>query len=644
MLLYLRVFQYLTIHSKRIDGPHVRWYEVQKLFRDITFDVLLLLDCCHAAQAGRSAGEGTLDEPPGRVELLAAAGDRAETPQPGDGSFTTIMVQTMEKLIEKDNKIDILELHTKLVSREAKLYTTPFHVQIRAGPTKRSVILEQLKSPGNYQDSAVAWKAAVRITIGMREPLNNAIMDEIITWLHAEAPGAFVAGLKVESVLRQTASISNFIQESLPNRSGAVAQSLDVPILQQIGEAWGELHHLVSRYKSRQSVPGFAGQKEHMEKLANDFVKRLNAGNTEVIQLVEKAIMMSGASSTPSQINKTLEDPASESLGISSQLVLRRIICCQQSPEIIGKVTATRSTMPVSPDRLMEEYKEYDEHRSPGEITAMKARVGLLAAVLEAEKPESFSCLQLHDWRHEKDHRRFMYHFLIPDDCKPKTITLYEVMKSLKRQSRPTLEERLTMAYNIAKAVAQWHRVDWVHQSISSHNIIFLKPISGGSGDRWNFNAPFLHGFDFARPNAKPSIGRYVENIELDIYRHPDRQGEARDGHKKEHDLYSLGVVLLEIGLWGSSRDLVEHNTRIRQKTPPKKGEDIKVTQEDVKNWMADVMKNSLAHHVGSIYRDAVRTCLTSEFGITQDDERKSRLLDAVDKMVLQKLKRKPVA
>ncbi|KAI4647125.1 uncharacterized protein J4E78_009101 [Alternaria triticimaculans] len=627
--------------SERRDGLYVRWYEIQKLFRDITFDVLLLLDCCHVAQDGEFAGEGSSDEPPDRVELLAAAGDRSEKPQPGDGSFTTIMIKIMAKLIEEDHRFDITELYTKLVHRDARLHTTPFYVPIREGPAKRSVVLERLKAPGEYEDSALAWKVAVGTTIGSREPLNSAMLNEMERWLHAEAPHPFFTGLKVERVIRQTASINKFVKFSLPERSGVVAQSLDVSVLAQMEEAWGELHHLVSRYKSQFSLLDIKEQEKRMVQFGK-FVERLNAGNAEVIELVEKAVMMSASSSTPALIDKVLEDPVCESLGMTRQLVLRRIICCQQSHKLEGKVTKTTPATYVVSDRLMEEYKVYDEHQSPEEIADMKARVGLLATVLEAEKPDSFRCLQLYGWEHEERHRRFVYHFLIPDEYKKGPITLHEAIKTLIGESRPTLEERLTMAYNIAKAVTQWHRVDWVHQSMSSHNIIFLKSISGRISDRWNFEAPLLHGFDFARPNAKPSIGPYMENIELDIYRHPDLQGGTRDGHKKEHDLYSLGVVLLEIGLWRSSRDLVEHNVRIRQKTPSKKDEDIKVTKEDVQIWMTDVMKNSLATHVGSDYRHAVRTCLRPEFGITKDDERESKLLDAMDKLVLQKLKRAP--
>ncbi|KAG9189814.1 hypothetical protein G6011_06682 [Alternaria panax] len=631
--------------AQHTGGPHVKWYEIQQQFLDIAFDVLLLFDCCYAAQAGRSAGEGTLDEPPGRVELLAAAGDRAVTPEPGDGSFTAVMIKRMEERIKRDNCVDISELHASLAHRKSGLYTIPFHVYIRAGLSNRSVILERLEAPGEYKDGVDAWRAAVGITIGMREPLTHAILSEIGKWLHSEAPRALVAGLRVESVLGQTARINDFIGKSLPERSGAVAQSLDIPVLEQIGGVWSSLQHLVTRYKSQRNMPVFVEQEDRTAQLANQFIKRLDAGNTEIIQILQKTIMMSGTSSDPGMIDKVLEDPVSESLGMTSQLILRRIICCQQRSNLGETVTSTRSTALIAADRLIEEYKSYDEHRSPGEIADMKARIGLLANVLEVEKPESFRCLQLYNWKHEEHNRQFVYHFRIPENYKKKSLTLFDAMRNSERQSRPTLDERLTMAYHIAEAVEQWHRVDWVHQSISSHNIIFLKPDTGGTQDRWDFNAPLLHGFDFARPLANPSIGRYVEKIELNIYRHLERQGENRNGHKKEHDLYSLGVVLLEIGLWRSSLDVVEQRAKQkRRKHAATKDEVRMVEKQDMVNWLKESARDSLAHYVGPDYRDAVLTCLTSDFRVAQDDDRKSKLLDAMVKMVLQKLERKQIA
>ncbi|KAL1796259.1 hypothetical protein ACET3X_004799 [Alternaria dauci] len=631
--------------AQREGGPSVRWYEVQQLFIDVPFDVLLLLDCCHAAQAGRDTGDEALDKPPSGVELLAAAGDKAETPHPGDLSFTNGMIKLMKEWIKEKKQVKISELHAALVHRKADLYTTPFHVHLRAGPSERSVVLEKLPEPGEQTESMVAWRAAVSVTIGMREPLTHAILKNIGRWLFDEAPNELVAGLKVERVLTQTANINDFIGNSLPMKSGAVAQYVDIPVLKQISEVWNSLEQHVTRYKSRLDTSAFAELEDRKRQFDDDLIKTMNACNMEITQLLQKVVMFSDASSNPAMIDRVLDDPASELFELKSHLVLRKIICRQQEPELKGKVAATRSVTRVAPDRVMEEYKKYDEHRSPGDIKDMKARIALLANLLEVEKPESFRCLQLHDWKHEEHDRRFVYHFLIPNDYKKKSITLYDAVMNLNRHLRPTLEERLTMAYDIAKAVEQWHRVDWVHQSISSHNIVFLKPVSGDTSDRWAFDSPYLHGFDFARPNAKASVGRYVENIELDIYRHPDRQGEVRDGHKKEHDLYSLGVVLLEIGLWKSCRDTIEKRAKHQQKGYHKhatvKDRHEQVAQEDMVKWLKDTARESLAHYVGSDYRDAVLTCLESDFGVTQDDERKSKLLDAMDRTVLRKLERR---
>lgn len=34
------------------------------------------------------------------------------------------------------------------------------------------------------------------------------------------------------------------------------------------------------------------------------------------------------------------------------------------------------------------------------------------------------------------------------------------------------------------------------------------------------------------------------------MYRHPNYQGEAAQGYKVQYDVYSVGLVLVEIALW----------------------------------------------------------------------------------------------
>jgi hypothetical protein len=38
-------------------------------------------------------------------------------------------------------------------------------------------------------------------------------------------------------------------------------------------------------------------------------------------------------------------------------------------------------------------------------------------------------------------------------------------------------------------------------------------------------------------------------NAARDVYRHPERQGRPQKLFKKVHDIYALGVVMLEIGM-----------------------------------------------------------------------------------------------
>lgn len=64
---------------------------------------------------------------------------------------------------------------------------------------------------------------------------------------------------------------------------------------------------------------------------------------------------------------------------------------------------------------------------------------------------------------------------------------------------------------------------------------------------------PFLSGFMYARANEAVSMPLSVHGLfssELDISRHPDRQGDPSViRYSMCHDVYSLGVILLEIGL-----------------------------------------------------------------------------------------------
>ncbi|KAJ5726781.1 hypothetical protein N7493_005808 [Penicillium malachiteum] len=73
----------------------------------------------------------------------------------------------------------------------------------------------------------------------------------------------------------------------------------------------------------------------------------------------------------------------------------------------------------------------------------------------------------------------------------------------------------------------------------------------------------YVHTFDFVHKNIRPGVGPLWWHSHggdkiwaHNVYRHPDRQGNNPSSkYTMRHDIYSLGVCLLEIGLWESFVD-----------------------------------------------------------------------------------------
>ncbi len=95
-----------------------------------------------------------------------------------------------------------------------------------------------------------------------------------------------------------------------------------------------------------------------------------------------------------------------------------------------------------------------------------------------------------------------------------------------------------------------------VHESFRSENILFFAPQAKDTNDtayadaseKVDLNQPWIFGFEFSRPDTFFSAGFIDTCPDRDVYRHPERQGQPLTTFKKMHDIYSLGIVLLEIG------------------------------------------------------------------------------------------------
>lgn len=117
-------------------------------------------------------------------------------------------------------------------------------------------------------------------------------------------------------------------------------------------------------------------------------------------------------------------------------------------------------------------------------------------------------------------------------------------------------------------------------------------------------------------------------NADRDVYRHPERQGQPQKMFNKIHDIYALGVVLLEVGLWEPAITL-EKNKFMFAKNP-----------QSIKARLVTHAERRLESKVGGKYRDVVLKCLNGDFGIQNDSKEDLKLQQAFRGQVVDVLER----
>ena len=159
------------------------------------------------------------------------------------------------------------------------------------------------------------------------------------------------------------------------------------------------------------------------------------------------------------------------------------------------------------------------------------------------------------------DRRLFGFINVIPPKASQLSIpvSLNELLQDVRNPKRtfalPTLPQRIRIAQRLAITFLELHNSEWLHKSFHSDNVIFFK-----QNDKVvQFEAPYVCGFEFSRPDQVSAISFDVQSSLMDIYRHPSLRGPFQPGkerprYQRAYDVYSLGLVLLEIGLWQSVR------------------------------------------------------------------------------------------
>ena len=174
----------------------------------------------------------------------------------------------------------------------------------------------------------------------------------------------------------------------------------------------------------------------------------------------------------------------------------------------------------------------------------------------------------------------------------------------LAKSPTPDLNVRFKLAHTLAIALWSCHSLDWLHKTLCPQNILFFNdpdPTVDTTSSPPVLGPPHLAGFDSSRPDHLDEMTVASRNeIGQDLYRHPLSLGVWRQKYRKSFDIYSLGLVLLEIGLWKGLEVFC-------------RGKHGKYTPAALRDKIVQVVVPGLGAKTGRVYRGVVERCLGYE-------------------------------
>lgn len=290
-----------------------------------------------------------------------------------------------------------------------------------------------------------------------------------------------------------------------------------------------------------------------------------------------------------------------------------------------------------SPSYLAE-LRKYGRGNSSTEVSIQRNSMVETAKMLYKANPERMNILHCRGYFEKTSpFTQFTFIYEIPSYLfKPRSLRelLISFISNTSRTMHP-LDQTIRVANKLATAVLYIHSAQhFVHKNIKPENIIIFNTDPTHGFPR-TLGHPFLVGFSHSRPEQAES-NRIIDLKMADcIYQHPERWGEkAPEKFNMLHDIYSLGVVLLEIGIWKSFVHLTSNNIRkvcaegllhlMEDGRYLKRG----VGPKAVQAWFVDIAKEELPQIMGQSYTDVVLACLSSNI-VDRDvevDEVKARM------------------
>ena len=236
----------------------------------------------------------------------------------------------------------------------------------------------------------------------------------------------------------------------------------------------------------------------------------------------------------------------------------------------------------------------------------------LLSLLKLAEEPvQTYTgILQLQGWSVDAEQSRCAYVYKIPSSegagvthqghhLQPRSLLSFlQNGGDTDINNMPSLENRFQLAFNVASNVNRVHGMGVTHRNVNSDNIVFFLDANSASVNDRAWKGPIIRKPYLTAFNQLP-LGYSVAEDDRNfsgVYHYPGLVNGTSSSYTRLHDYYSLGLVLLEIGLW----------------MPIGKFWKSKYTRRDFKSRLQDIYLKKLAAKCGTGYMNAVLYCMTA--------------------------------
>ena len=283
---------------------------------------------------------------------------------------------------------------------------------------------------------------------------------------------------------------------------------------------------------------------------------------------------------------------------------------------------------------VLVEWKIVPTGRSRFENNVLDTRVKDVARLLRADqKPEELRTLPCLGIIEEEDKRQKQYGLLYLLPSPSKSYTLRDVIH---QRTDLMLGDLFTMAQVLSRALLFLHLASWLHKGIRSDNVLFF----ANDIVEVDLAYPYLVGFEYSRADERSALTEELaDDREFNLYRHPGSQGAPKDiveedlnhgtsgrgtrsSYRRQYDIYSLGVILLELGTGQTAQAILEEASA-----------DLsfgRYTPEKFHTFLMERKVPLLGPRMGRLYRDATSLCISRTFDLTDRTLEVAFYLDVV--------------